>query len=1235
MARKEWELLFNLSAKQNSNFSSTFKAAQSALVETQNRIQQLNKVQSDITAYQKQQQAVDSTKQRLAVLQQQYDNIQKEIQETEGYSSALENKLISKQAQIDKTTTSLHTYEQRLAATGTTLREAGVDTTQLTAETTRLETEVDKLKDQQVDLKKTMDEAGEGAKGFGEKSVEALDAVESVLATAGIAKALGEIKDAYMDCINTAGDFEASMSNVEALSGASGDELEALSDKAKEMGASTKFTAGESADALSYMALAGWNTQSMLEGISPVLNLAAAANMDLAQASDIVTDYLTAFGLKASDTTHFVDVMAYAMAHSNTDVIQLGEAYKACASTATSLGYSVEETTAVLATMANAGVKGGEAGTALNAIFTRLATNTKKCGDELASYGVNIYDAQGNMQSLSSILTGIAGVWGDLTDQEQANLAKTIAGTTQYSKLQTIMAGCSEAAAEGGQSFSDYTAALNDCAGSADKMAGTMLDNMNGRLVLMQSAADGLKIAIGEDLTPTLSKLYDVGAKVLGWMQGFVEEHPGAVKAIAAGTVALGGFLGVMTAASAAIKIGSAAMGLFSASLGVTAPVLAGVVIAGTALAAVIGGISGAADDGVPHVRELTSAARDMGSSMDEVSDTYHSTLSNMEATASVADQYISKLEAIEAATNGNTAGNAEYHDTLARLSALVPSLADDIDLETDSIKGGTEALRQHANAYADDVKAQARQEYLNGIYEQYNDVLVESAANEAKLAAAQAKVEKTNAGMDATYSKLLSTLGMTDEQFKSTYGTVQDIPWRSMGEDVQQLRTEYMGYSEDLATARREVENYTEAVEQDQETIDAAEAEYQEAAAAINGMADAQDSAADSAEDVAAALSAAQNNIQGIISAYNEAYDAALKSVSGQYDLWDTAEKIVATSASSINSALESQITYWDSYNQNLESLNARAADINGLSAVIASFADGSKDSVNAIAGMASASDADLAKMVQNYQELQEAQKTTSESIADLETGMSNAMDEIAQNVADSVVDMNLSDETKESAQATIQGFVDGAEGMLPRVQTVFSKIASAASTALAGAGGSYSGNIPGYAVGTESAAPGFAIVGENGPELVYFNGGETVLTAPETRAAFNEARQLEQITSTNAIDLSAVRDAIREEHEAQTLREEYNRYVETVNGGNSVYFNGGETRSVTEVQLPGGSASGGSNASSAAPITVAPVYHIYGMQDTDELRSVLNAQNDDLREAVLEIVSDNDTDNFRRGYA
>ena len=673
-----------------------------------------------------------------------------------------------------------------------------------------------------------------------------------------------------------------------------------------------------------------------------------------------------------------------------------------------------------------------------------------------------------------------------------------------------------------------------------------MLDNMNGRLTLMQSAADGLKIAIGEDLTPVMSDLYDVGAEVLGWMQGFVEENPGVVNGVAAGTVTLGGLLAVLTAVTTAIKVGSTAMGLFTATLGPAAPVLVGVALAGTALATVVAGLSGAADATVPSVKELTSAARDMGDSMEEASASYDSTLSNMAATASVADQYISKLEAIEAATNGNTDGNAEYHDTLARLSVLVPSLADDIDLETNSIKGGTAALRQHTDAYVADAKAQARQEYLN-------------------------------------------TLGLTDEQFKLTYGTVEDLPWRTMSEDVQQLRTEYMGYSDDLVTARREVENYTAAVEQDQEAINAAEAEYQEASAAVDALNASQQSAADSADDVAAqqqnvanAISDAELRIQDIIAAYKDAYDEAYGSISGQYALWDSAEKVVSTSATSINNALQSQITYWDNYNQNLEKLNERAADIDGLSEVIASFADGSKESVNAIAGMASASDADLAKMVENYAALKEAQDTTSESIADLKTGMSNSMDEIAKTVADTVSEMDMSDEATKSAKETIQGFIDGASSMMPRVQEAYAKIASAASTALAGSNERYNVNhgIPGYAVGTEDAAPGFALVGEHGPELVYFNGGESVLTASETR------REME---SASVTPMSA--------------------------------------------ELP--ESNGSSSARSTVPISLSPVYHISGISDTAELQNVLNAQNDSLRELVLEIVKDAEDDDFRGRYA
>jgi TP901 family phage tail tape measure protein len=318
-----------------------------------------------------------------------------------------------------------------------------------------------------------MDIAGDAVQNLGQKAVEA-------------AKEIVEVGSS----------FESSMSNVAALSGAAGSELEELSAKAQELGRNTQFSASEVADAFSYMALAGWDTQSMLSGVDGVLNLAAAAQMGLASASDIVTDNLTAFGLSADDSTKFVDQMAYAMANSNTDVEQLGEAYKNCAATASSMGYSVEDTTAALMVMANAGIKGGEAGTGLSSIMTRLATNTKNCADILGEYGVQIYDTNGNMNSLSDILNGCAGIWGDLTQEEQANLAKVIAGTSQYSKFQTVMSGLGDQATKNGQSFNDYSEALKKCDGAASDMASTMTDNLSGDIAAYNSAVEGLGIAL-------------------------------------------------------------------------------------------------------------------------------------------------------------------------------------------------------------------------------------------------------------------------------------------------------------------------------------------------------------------------------------------------------------------------------------------------------------------------------------------------------------------------------------------------------------------------------------------------------------------------------------------------------------------------------------------------------------------------------------------------------------------
>lgn len=1116
-SRKEYEMLFQLDAKLGSSYTSTFSKAKSGPSELQKEIRSLQSVQADISAYTKQQAAVEKTQAKLDNLNKQYQLLQQEIKETSGPTTSLERESAKLEQRIGDTSNALAAQKEKLGATAKSLNEAGVGTDNLGSKSQDL---ADKLNT----LRAKEEAAAESAEEYGDKGTSSIEAVSQAFAAAKVYEGLEQIKDAYMDCINSAGDFEASMSNVEALSGASGDQLQALTDKAKEMGATTKFTAGESADALSYMALAGWDTQSMLQGISPVMELAAAANMDLASASDIVTDYLTAFGLTASDTTHFVDVMAYAMSHSNTNVEQLGEAYKACAATAKSMGYSVEETTAVLATMANAGVKGGEAGTALNAIMTRLATNTKGCADELEKYGVSIYDSQGNMNSLSDILTGLSAVWDNQTDQEQANLAKTIAGTDQYSKLQTIMAGCSDQAAKGGQSFSDYASALENCSGTAGKMAGTMLDNLNGKMTLFESAADGLEIAVGEQLTPAMSDLYEVGADVLSGMTEFVNDNPGVVKGITTTVAVLGTAAAGIAGVTAAVNLASAAAAAFTA---VTSVALGPVALAVAGVAAVTGAfvaVTSAADAAVeasgdwpPALDEITTAANGVTNALDDANATMQASAETTMATAGTADLYITKLEEMGDYAKLSADDQQEYRNVLTLLCDLIPDLAGYIDTTTGKIQGGTTALRGYAKAWQDSAKAQAYQEFMSDVSQQYNDVTKELYQNQLKLTEAQTKGEAASKGMDETYQKLLSTLGMTDDEFQKTYGSVSAIAGvhldPEIADEVMDLRDSYEEYSNQQLEAAENEKVYQQAVDdgiakqgEAQQAIEDAQTAYENLEAAQSG---ATSSASEGAAELGQAISDVTVEAQKLVEAYNTAYDAAEKSIGGQYEIWDKASSVSATSVDALNKNLESQTTYWQDYNTNLDTLREKAGSIEGLSDMVASFADGSKESVDAIAGMAQAAQdggGKLEAMVKNWQDLQQAQKDASGALADLTTDFSSKMDELAQKAGDTVDELDMSAEAAKNGKATVQAFIDSASNMLPDVQTAYAKIGTTAANALQSkldkANTSGRAQKTGaQATGTRNAEPGWTLVGEYGPEIVYMQGGEGVLNAAQTK--------------------------------------------------------------------------------------------------------------------------------------
>ncbi|EGQ3339854.1 phage tail tape measure protein [Staphylococcus pseudintermedius] len=295
-------------------------------------------------------------------------------------------------------------------------------------------------------------------------------------------------------------DFDDSMRKVKATSGATSGEFQQLRDKALEMGAKTKFSASQSAEALNYMALAGWDTKEMMTGIDGVMQLAAASGEDLGSVSDIVTDSLTAFGLKAKDSGHFADVLAQASSKANTDVRGLGEAFKYAAPVAGALGYTVEDTSIAIGLMSNAGIKGEKAGTALRTMFTNLAKPTKAMKNQMDELGISITDSQGNMLPMRDVMDQLRGKFKGLSKDQQASAAATIFGKEAMSGALAVINASDE-------DYKKLTKSIDNSAGASKRMADEMEGGIGGSIRRMKSAIESLAISIGDVLAPYIKRL--------------------------------------------------------------------------------------------------------------------------------------------------------------------------------------------------------------------------------------------------------------------------------------------------------------------------------------------------------------------------------------------------------------------------------------------------------------------------------------------------------------------------------------------------------------------------------------------------------------------------------------------------------------------------------------------------------------------------------------------------------
>ena len=433
-------------------------------------------------------QAVSETKDKLATLkdaekqaqqqfaegkisQEQYDGLQREIVETEQKLKALES-------QAEKSNTVL----------------------------------------QQISL------AGDKVQEFGGK-VE--DAGKKLLPVTAAITGLGTA------AVVTVADFDESMSKVSAISGATGNEFDQLREKAREMGAKTKFSASEAADAFQYMAMAGWKTGDMLDGIEGIMNLAAASGEDLAATSDIVTDALTAFGLTAADSGHFADVLAAASSNANTNVSMMGETFKYAAPVAGALGFSVEDVAEAIGLMANSGIKASQAGTSLRTMLTSLAGNVKLSSDSMGIMEVSTTNADGSMRELGDILTDLRFCFSKMTEAEAASNAENIVGKNAMSGFLAVMQAAPA-------DIEKLSTAIEKCDGTSESMADTMQDNLNGQITILKSQLQELAISFGDMLMPVIREVVTHIQGIVDWLNGLSETQKKLIMVIALVLAAVG-----------------------------------------------------------------------------------------------------------------------------------------------------------------------------------------------------------------------------------------------------------------------------------------------------------------------------------------------------------------------------------------------------------------------------------------------------------------------------------------------------------------------------------------------------------------------------------------------------------------------------------------------------------------------------------------------------------------------
>lgn len=1127
MAR-EYEMLFKLNAQMGSAYQQTFKSAQASIKSFSGEYRSLSSTASDITGYQRQQSACESTKAKLDMLRQQYDNIQREMDETGNSSSDLQNKLLAKKAQIDKTTAAYQAQIEKLEAYKQRLQEAGVNTDNLEEEEKQLREELKRLREQ-------YDQTGASSEEMGEKGSDAMADLGAAIAAAGIVQGLKTIYNAFADCIDVTAEFEAGVSQIAATMGVTTDEITDLSAFAKEMGAATSFSAVQSADALNVLAMAGLDAEQQIAALPTVLDLAAAGAMEISTAAGYVTGAVKGFSDQMSNSAYYADLMAKGATMANTNVDQLGSALSMAAATASSYGQEADSVTVALLRLAEQNVTGSEAATKLNRAMADLYTPTEEAAAALAELGVAVYDERGNARDLNVVMDELNTALSAYSMEQQNAYKDTIFSMNGLQAFNKMTVSSTE-------TVNKFWDGLANASGSAAEQATTQLDNFKGSVTIMNSAIEGTKIAFGELYTESLQKIAEVLTNIFGGITTFIQQCPVLTKLIVSLTVGLAAFVVGLTAYVAVAKIAEKAQRALNAAMEANPFLLAGAAIAGLVVG--LGTFVATIGTATKEEEELTAASQAQAKHIEELNAEYEQVCETMGETSAEAQLLKQQLDEESEAFEQTKKTAAEFREELDQITENQNESTANYQAIMEGIQGeydGTMNLINRLNELtAAEEQSAASKEQIVAIVDILNQRIPELGLNYDLLSGklnmtaddivTAARRANNSATRDAQFQELQQQLAM-EEQVTAAYNeaaenvrAAEDRYNAAMAavtaNDKRLLGSEYDGTQHaTYVYGSQEAADYSELLEA-QEEYEAAQADYdvanqnyianqEQIIDLSNELAGTTDELSGVMGDASVYVNDLNSRMNALTEAYNKAYEAAYDSISGQFKLWDDAATVSATSVQDVIKAQEDQAKYWSDYQNNLDWVWAYTDELEGLSEFVTQFADGSAESVNMIAGISEALQAgDIASvqaMIDAWQANTEAQSAAAESIADIETNYTNSMGTLSAEFAQMVEDLDLTDEAYDAAESTIQGYIDAAEQMLPLVSLAYGNVGKAAIDALRGSVTTGDETGDGYASGTESATPGFHLVGENGPELMFFNGGEQVLTAEDTAALMN----------------------------------------------------------------------------------------------------------------------------------